>query len=88
VRKTIKADPLLINLSMALMFMTYAHGFVNHALHYPTTTLSFIHVWLSVVFMGFAHNLAKGQPIFEYEASEHEDWQYDEPYDDSDMRAA
>jgi hypothetical protein len=88
VRMTIQADPLLVNMAIALMVMTYAHGFVNHAIHYPTTTLAFVHVWLSVVFIGFAHNLANGEPIFEPAVGEHEDWRYDEPYDDSDVQAA
>ena len=31
--------------------MTYAHGFVNHSLYYPTTILAFVHVLLSVTIM-------------------------------------
>jgi hypothetical protein len=63
-RRLIGVDPLLINLLVALMVMTYAHGFVNSSLYYPTTNLAFFHVLLSVVFMGLARDLTRaGQPL-------------------------
>lgn len=56
-RRRIAADPLLINLLVAIMVMTYAHGFVNPSLYYPTTPLAFPHVLLSAIFMGLAMDL-------------------------------
>ena len=64
-RKHIRTDPLLVNLLIALMVMIYAHGFVNHALHYPTTTIAFVHVWLSTVFMSLAADLRQGRAVLE-----------------------
>ena len=63
-RRMILADPLLISFLIAFMVMVYAHGFVNHSLFYPTTTLAFVHVLLSVLFMGIAMDLMQeGQAL-------------------------
>ncbi len=63
-RRLIAADPLFINLLVAFMVMIYAHGFVNHSLFYPTTTLAFVHVLLSVFFMGVVLDLKReGQSL-------------------------
>ena len=56
-RRQIAADPLLINMLVAIMVMTYAHGFVNESMYYPTTPLAFPHVLLSAIFMGLAMDL-------------------------------
>ena len=56
-RRLIAADPLLINMLVAIMVMTYAHGFVNPSLYYPTTPIAFPHVLLSVILMGLAMDL-------------------------------
>ncbi len=59
-RREIGAEPVLVNLLIAIMVMTYAHGFVNHSLFWPTTILGFVHILLSTMFMGFASDLRQG----------------------------
>ena len=82
-RRQIGADPVLVNMMIALMVMTYAHGFVNHAIHYPTTTISFIHVLVSVFFMGVAADLWQGREALGFaETDEAEDGWYDDDYDE------
>ncbi len=92
-RRLIGADPLLINLLVAFMVMTYAHGFVNHSLYHPTTTLSFVHVFLSVFFMGLAMDLKDGAkaplaPVHEDPGLPYSDYGDEPPDDDSAQCAA
>ncbi len=92
-RRVIGADPLLINFLAAFMVMTYAHGFVNHSLYYPTTNLSFFHVLLSVIFMGLAWDLKRGAqtplaPMHEDPGLPYSDYGDEPPDDDSAQRAA
>ena len=92
-RRLIGADPLLINLLIAFMVMTYAHGFVNHSLYHPTTTLSFFHVLLSVFFMGLVMDLKHGAqaplaPVHEDPGLPYVDYGGEPPDDDSAQCAA
>ena len=92
-RRLIGADPLLINLLIALMVMTYAHGFVNHSLYHPTTTLSFLHVLLSVFFMGLVMDMKHGaqaplEPVHEDPNLPYIDYGDEPSDDDSDQCAA
>ncbi len=59
-RRSFTADPVLVNLLIALMVMAYAHGFVNHSLYWPTTSISFIHVTLSTLMLGWARDVKLG----------------------------
>ena len=77
-RRMIVADRLLINLLTAFMVMTFAHGFVNHALYYPTTTLAFFHILLSVFFMGLVVDLRRGGYGLCPAGEEDRDWSYAE----------
>ena len=92
-RRLIGADPLLINLLIAFMVMTYAHGFVNHSLYHPTTTLSFFHVLLSVFFMGLVMDMKLGAqtplaPVHEDPGLPYIDYGDEPSDDDSDQCAA
>ncbi|MEM8756850.1 MAG: O-antigen ligase family protein [Planctomycetota bacterium] len=53
-------DPLLVSVLVVQLGMMYAHGFVNGAIYYPTYTWAFLHVFLSVLFMGLAHDIKRG----------------------------
>jgi hypothetical protein len=48
-RKRFDVDPLLTSTLCCLTVVTYAHGFVNSAIYYPTYLWSFIHVTLSIL---------------------------------------
>ncbi len=50
-RHKLPTDPVLINCLAALMFALYFHGFVNGTIYYPTYTWSFVHVFMSLLFM-------------------------------------
>ena len=81
-RRLIFADPLLISFLAALLVMTYAHGFVNHSLYYPTTTLAFVHVLLSVFFMGLSMDLMREGQSLAPPGDETEDLLDEDDYDD------
>ncbi len=92
-RRLIAADPLLINMLVAMMVMTYAHGFVNPSLYYPTTPIAFPHVLLSVILMGLAMDLKqRGEALAphlpEDAGSRYLDYGDEAPDDDSAQRAA
>jgi len=48
-RRLFDVDPLLISVLCFLMFMVYAHGFINHSIYYPTYTWAFLHILLSIL---------------------------------------
>lgn len=92
-RRQIAADPLLINMLVAMMVMTYAHGFVNESMYYPTTPIAFPHVLLSAIFMGLAMDLKqRGEALVpqapDDPASLYLDYGDESPDDDSAQRAA
>ena len=92
-RRRIAADPLLINMLVAIMVMTYAHGFVNPSLYYPTTPIAFTHVLLSALFMGLAMDLKqRGEALVpqvpEDVGSRYPAYAIEPPDDDSAQRAA
>lgn len=67
--------------------MALAHGFLNHTLFCPTTTLAFFYVLLSVFFMGLVVDLRRcGYGL--YPAGEEDvDWshaEFDEQHDSDD----
>ena len=85
-RRRSGADPLLISMLTALMVMVYAHGFVNGSIYYPTYAWAFLHVMLSLFFLGLASDLKSGHVnMLAAEAGE-QDWSYadddDEPETD------
>ncbi|MCH8152868.1 MAG: O-antigen ligase family protein [Planctomycetes bacterium] len=92
-RRLVAADPLLINMLVAIMVMTYAHGFVNQSMYYPTSPLAFPHVLLSAIFMGLAMDLKRrGEALVpqapDDAASLYLDYGDESPDDDSAQRAA
>jgi O-antigen ligase len=56
-RRAVAFDPLLTMLIVGLMFLVYAHGFVNGAIYYPTYAWAFFHVILSVTVLTLARDL-------------------------------
>jgi len=58
-RRLLDADPLLISVLVAFMFMIYAHGMVNHMIYQATHTWAFLHVLLSMLFMTLAGEIIK-----------------------------
>ncbi|MEM9166849.1 MAG: hypothetical protein AAGB48_07465 [Planctomycetota bacterium] len=53
-------EPLMISVLAVQLGMMYAHGFVNGAIYYPTYVWAFVHVLLSLIFMGMAHDIKLG----------------------------
>ncbi len=86
-RRLIVADPLLIELLAAFIVMTLAHGFVNHSLFYPTTTLAFFYMLLSIFFMGMVVDLRRGGYGLYPAGEEDGDWseaEFDDEYEADD----
>jgi len=56
-RRAVAFDPLLTMELVVLMFLVYAHGFVNGAIYYPTYAWALFHVILSVNVITLARDL-------------------------------
>lgn len=59
-RRILGVDPVLVSMLVAMMFMVYAHGFVNGSIYYPTYAWAFLHIMLSTFFLGLAADLKAG----------------------------
>ena len=87
-RRWFGADPLLISMLAGLMVMVYAQGFINGSIYYPTYAWEFLHVVLSLFFLGLAGDLKSGQVnVLTAEAAE-EDGSYADYDDEPETDAA
>lgn len=61
-RRKLVNDTLFMTLLAAMMWVVYAHGFVNGSILYPTYTWAFLHVMLSVFFITLLFDRVSGRP--------------------------
>ena len=82
------ADPLLISMLASLMVMVYAQGFINGSIYYPTYAWAFLHVMLSLFFLGLAGDLKSGHANMLAAEVGEEDWSYADDEDEPETDAA
>ncbi len=82
------ADPLLISMLAGLMVMVYAQGFINGLMYYPTYAWAFLHVMLSLFFLGLAGDLKSGRANMLAAEVGEEDWSDADDEDEPETDAA